>query len=290
MKKLYLVFLLFCILAYPAAAPFGDIWGMWAGQTPLANMQSAGLDSGMQQGMKTIPLSQMQTCVDTDVLPFFPQGKRSFAKKGIVVAAKIDEEGELIEYQFVDTCIDDKTLVEYYCDIDNSVKQNKVYCAGGCLNGKCPNPPFCIDTDKNDNLFVKGKLFLLNIVHPGMGGLSASDAIEKFEDYCFDPRLVAQFKCDDSAEGFAMEIEKCVWGCMDGACIVGESAEDTPAVADDIVESPETMPKYSLTNVQQGEDNVQQGEEIILIPGQKKIVNGVALTLSLDMNSIQKEF
>ena len=126
------------------------------------------------------------------------------------VAGTVLYDGE----QHTDTCIDENTLREFYCD--NGVAEEIVQCGAGkkCQDGRCVEAPVCIDSDGGQDIYSKGTVTY--------GGAT-------YEDVCLSHNVVYEYYCEGGA--VAVKQIMCPEGeaCEGGKCVeafVGE-CEDT---------------------------------------------------------------
>ena len=125
-----------------------------------------------------------------------------------------------------DYCSNDKELIEYYCSAE-SVVFRSVTCPNGCLNGKCPEPPYCYETDGGNQSLYKGTL-----KHVDEDG-----TIDSAEDVCNIDGTLREYFCDpdNTDTGFSYEHISCEemgMTCSEGKCIEPD-AVDAECYSDD---------------------------------------------------------
>jgi hypothetical protein len=148
-------------------------------------------------------------------------------------------------FAFIDSCLDDRTVIEYFCE-NGAASNQTAACPQDyeCREGACalkPAPPTesgCTDSDGGQDYYSAG------IVKNG--GLSYNDA-------CTDLRLVKEYYCQGGNVSNA--IHQCDTGerCLDGKCITAERTCTDTDSGDDIylkgtVTSGSVLSSSSLTD------------------------------------------
>jgi len=132
------------------------------------------------------------------------------------------------EGEYEDTCSDDKTLKDYYCE-GNTVLKEKYECPGSCQNGVCSDEVImkdekdddemekiessCEDSEDEVDYFERGV-----VTYNG----------EEYPDTCVD-NLLKDYYCEGNT--VLKEKYECSLGCGDGECIgtgVEIEVEDKP--------------------------------------------------------------
>jgi hypothetical protein len=234
-------------------------------------------------------------CSDTD-------HGRNFAIGGIV-SGRISLDSEIKDYP--DRCLPNgKTLVETYCNRwTGYVQFNRVVCNRGCIetvNGaECNVPPFCLDTDRIANKYLKGALIMFRSTdsdeYGSVAELMASDSIEIIQDVCVSNTRVKQFSCSISGitdyiynELDCDENQKCVDGVCKDMVQFGEDEGLNQEMVQGGINPLDKLvdTKSSFVDVR-GITESQTGESIDIMDGQSATVNGIQVSFSSNTNTIQ---
>lgn len=129
-------------------------------------------------------------------------------------------------------CVDEKHVGLQASDckitsLENLVKSSKAFCVTGCKDGKCVDDgkiATCIDSDKDNNYYLKGSSTLVSLGAYGQWIDSCIDANTLNEVSCKKKKTiyVEGTKYVDSEKdkfGLAGEEYKCPIGCLNGACV-----------------------------------------------------------------------
>ncbi|MFH0737076.1 MAG: hypothetical protein V1827_00800 [Candidatus Micrarchaeota archaeon] len=129
-----------------------------------------------------------RTCADSDEEAELLAGTATVYGGGMVVEKRSDY------------CIDDDSLMEYYCDV-SEIAQKTFICDGGyyCLGGACV--PLCEDEDGGE--------------YPNNASY-ARDRTGSYSDYCVDDAALMEYVCE-SDEAFGRRIQ-CGGVCSSGRC------------------------------------------------------------------------
>jgi hypothetical protein len=145
------------------------------------------------------------TCVDSD--------------KGVnyYVKGYVDRLGDIKE----DYCIDDNTVVDYYCYNYKNYTESIWTCDYGCVDGACksgtlPPPPSCTESDGGNYPAIFGRLTFDN---------------EEFEDNCIDLNTLEEYYC--LANGYGSLKHECLEDCKNGYCITNSNPTPLPATCKD---------------------------------------------------------
>lgn len=146
-------------------------------------------EAGVQVNKTGECQQQSSQCLDSD------------GGKDIFTAGIVTHKGQ----RYGDSCVDDKTVEERFCE-NNEAKSVNLPCAAGyaCDGGKCVVIP-CTDSDGGVNEEMKGTVV-------------AGD--ENETDRCADSNTVKEFYCDSGR--IASKDVDCAAGkqCSDAACIL----------------------------------------------------------------------
>ena len=125
---------------------------------------------------------------------------------GIDIYHTTEVSNTTITYQ--DKCVNDSSLIEYYCD-ESNVKSSYHSCPVGnsCLFGRCVSNQICRDIDSGLNMFVKATC--------------RDSSGKQFSDSCSDIIYLKDYACtSETAEGKCVEYSIfCSNGCVDGVCL-----------------------------------------------------------------------
>jgi hypothetical protein len=160
-----------------------------------------------------IPVGEFE-CFDSD------EGINLY-EKGHLIDKKNNEDS-------YDSCLDENTLREYYCDPDSYLFYS-FDCPNGCVDGACSGllteqtSSSCEISDFGVNFYEKG-------IATAVGGLNSGT----FEERC-EGDSVIEYTCDIKG---ALEIKfDCLYGCNDGKCktqeLIEPKGQDTPIVIPD---------------------------------------------------------
>jgi hypothetical protein len=168
-------------------------------------------------GNATIPVHKFKgvsDCSDSE------RANDNFLYGEIVVETRDDTE------IWPDECVDDKTLVQYYCRPGDGYGKFGRHCDYGCKDGVClklDDPKVeitykkridndysggkaCQDNEKQNDRYEKGTLIFRD----------TSGSVE-ISDHCRG-KVVIQYSCL-SAKRYSATGSLCLKGCVDGACI-----------------------------------------------------------------------
>ncbi len=190
-----------------------------------ANMAGEAVNNGAMQWL---------SCRDSD-------GGKNYYEKGTRTVTYIYK-GRQKTHTIRDQCglVIKKNLVEYYCNGKRPAKQVYSRCdaceRGACKTGSQINlgslPPGqdCVDTDENNDIFVRGST-------TGYSCGDHSNDLKTVDDVCRkggndvhecdgDRCKVRQYDCSDGAGQCIEQIPavKCEFGCKDGACLQSYTA------------------------------------------------------------------
>jgi len=159
----------------------------------LISFVSAGFWSNFFAKITGNPVSSSNnTCSDGDL--------------GIDIYHTTEVSNTTITYQ--DKCVNDSSLIEYYCD-ESNVKSSYHSCPVGnsCLFGRCVSNQICRDIDRGLNMFVKATC--------------RDSSGKQFSDSCSDIIYLKDYACtSETAEGKCVEYSIfCSNGCVDGVCL-----------------------------------------------------------------------
>jgi len=159
----------------------------------LISFVSAGFWSNFFAKITGNPVSSSNnTCSDGDL--------------GIDIYHTTEVSNTTITYQ--DKCVNDSSLIEYYCD-ESNVKSSYHSCPVGnsCLFGRCVSNQICRDIDSGLNMFVKATC--------------RDSSGKQFSDSCSDIIYLKDYACtSETAEGKCVEYSIfCSNGCVDGVCL-----------------------------------------------------------------------
>ena len=168
------------------------------------------------------------------------QMDEAFSSKGVV--AGFYAAGRDITYGlWDDSCATSNKLVEYYCR-NSKTRFITVVCGSGCSEGKCVNPPYCVDSDGGENERIKGTV--VAITARNQNDLPATSN----EDVCIDNTEVREYACDTN--GLQKDlIINCEFGCSEGRCL---KADETPVVDDRTPCSTKSDCSYSQACIKTG--------------------------------------
>ncbi|GEM_PF-2745365 len=146
-------------------------------------------------------------CTDTD------NGKTYTSKGTIEVGTKNATGFILSSQQFIDNCIDDQTVMEYYCSGEEEASVEKICSTDEeCIDGACTTIDLeCTDSDTGQDSSEKGTV------------ISTQDPTP-FTDYCINETLLIEYFCS-----FYSEITNTAVSCGTGqVCSSGECVSEIP--------------------------------------------------------------
>ncbi len=141
-------------------------------------------------------------CVDAD-------GKNPHIKAQVTYGDEIYE----------DFCVDDNTLIEYYC-YNGKVRNETYEC--NCYNGKCEEESECIDTDNGIDIFNKGTVIYNNTVYEDrcyeMDEDEKEDATLTEYDATFSYEIVIEHFCHNGKHKSVRAVCPLNSKCINGKC------------------------------------------------------------------------
>jgi hypothetical protein len=106
-----------------------------------------------------------------------------------------------------------KTLIEYYCDKNDELKESEMYCPSGCSDGACT----CSDSDGGINFFTQGSVVLPFPKAKATGSTGVINARLSLQlppiktDQCLSNETLMEYFCGD--QGVANTTVRCQYGC-----------------------------------------------------------------------------